>query len=221
MLERQPQDSMKHWAQSMDEQMAGQRQRLRARVAQQVAANSGASWEPSGPDEGTLSLAFFGRPLVVRVPEYRVLDADGADAPTMIQGLVTAYLLAATGAPRVGEWVAFRELPDGAFYHQAFTGYTGGLLSRTLGDNLAAFERGARAAGGSRLSGFGDAAYEFRALPRLWLAVTYWLGDEEDGFPSQARVLFDRAASQYMIIDGLAIIGSQLVRQILSHAGAG
>jgi len=155
------------------------------------------------------------------VPEYLVLEANGAAAPTMVQALVTAYLLMASGAPRAGEWVAFRDLPDGAFYHQAFTGYTGDLLSRALGDDLEAFERGARAARGSRLGGLGDAAYEFRALPRLWLAVTYWLGDVEDDFPPQARVLFDRAASQYMIIDGLAIIGSQLVRLILSQAGAG
>jgi hypothetical protein len=221
MLELQPQDSMQHWAGSMEAQMAGQRQRLRARVPQQVAENSGATWTPTGPEDGTLSLAFFQRPLSVQVPDYRVLDPDGAEAPTMVQGLVTTYLLMATGAPRAGEWVAFRDLPDGAFYHQAFTGYTGGLLSRTVGNDLDAFDRGARAAGGGRLAAFGDATYEFQALPRIWLAVTYWLGDEEDGFPPQSRVLFDRAASQYMIIDGLAIIGSQLIRRILSQAGVG
>lgn len=220
MLERQPQ-GMKHWAQSMEAQMAGQRQRLRARRPQHIADNSGAVWTPSGPAEGTLSLAYFQRPLRVQVPEYLVLEANGAAAPTMVQALVTAYLLMASGAPRAGEWVAFRDLPDGAFYHQAFTGYTGDLLSRALGDDLEAFERGARAARGSRLDGLGDAAYELRALPRLWLAVTYWLGDVADDFPPQAQVLFDRAASQYMIIDGLAIIGSQLVRLILSQAGAG
>lgn len=218
MLELQPQDSMQHWAQSMEEQMAAQRQRLRARLPQQVADNSGASWTPTGPGEGALSLTFFQQPLVVHVPEYRVLRPDGSDAPIMIQGLATTYLLMATGAQRAGEWVAFRELPNGAFYHRAFTGYTGELLSRTLGNDLEAFERGARAAGGSRLTGLGDAAYEFRALPRIWLAATYWLGDEEEGFAPQARVLFDRCASHYMIIDGLAIIGSQLVRHILSNA---
>jgi hypothetical protein len=104
------------------------------------------------------------------------------------------------------------------FYHQAFDGYTSNPLVQVVGGNLALFERGARTAGGYRLTGFGDAAFEFKVLPRIWLAVAYWLGDEEDGFPPRAKVLFDRAASSYLITDGLAILGSQLVRRIMRDA---
>lgn len=219
MLEqRQPQDAMAHWARSMEEQMESQREQLRARPPEMVADNSGAKWTPSGPDEGTLSLRFFQAPLLVHVPEYIVLMPNGDEAPTMIQGLVTAYLLSANGVPRVGEWKAFRDLPGGMFYHQAFSGYTGGLLARALGDDLDSFRRGAEANGGGKLSGFGDAAYEFRILPGIWMAMVYWLGDEEDGFPSQANMLFDAAASHYLIIDGLAIVGSQLTRRIIKAA---
>ena len=140
--------------------MAGQRQRLRARRPQRIADNSGAAWTPSGPAEGTLSLAYFQRPLRVQVPEYLVLEANGAAAPTMVQALVTAYLLMASGAPRAGEWVAFRDLPDGAFYHQAFTGYTGDLLSRALQRSGGVRARRAGRAG-SRLGDLGDAATNF------------------------------------------------------------
>jgi hypothetical protein len=202
----------------MEEQMANQRERLSALTPQQIADNSGASWTQRGLNEGTLALTYLQQPLVVQVPDYVVVEPGGHEVPTLIQGLVMTYLLTATGAHRAGEWVAFRELPNGMFYHHAFTGYTGGLLSRTLENDLEAFNRGAQAVGGSRLTALGDAAYEFRALPRIWLAVTYWLGDVEEGFPAQARVLFDRSASHYMIIDGLAIIGSHLVKHILSNA---
>jgi hypothetical protein len=202
----------------MEAQMADQREHLRAVAPPQIAENSGAAWTPHGPDEGTLALTFLQQPLSVRVPEYVVIGPGDHEAPTMIQGLVLTYLLTADGVQRAGEWVAFRELPGGMFYHQAFTGYSGGLLSRSLHNDLDAFRRGAQAVGGSQLTALGDAAYEFRALPGIWLAVTYWLGDDEDGFPPQARVLFDRSASHYMTLDGLAIIGSHLVRRILSHA---
>jgi hypothetical protein len=219
MPEHHLQNSMKHWARSMEEQMANQRERLRALTPQQIAGNSGASWTPRGLHEGILALTFLQQPLVVQVPDYVVVKPGGHEAPTMIQGLVMTYLLMATGAHRAGEWVAFRELPNGMFYHRAFTGYTGDLLSRTLENDLEAFDRGAQVVGGSRLTALGDAAYEFRVLPRIWLGVTYWLGDVEEGFPAQAQVLFDRSASHYMIIDGLAIIGSQLVKHILLNAG--
>lgn len=202
----------------MEAQMADQRAALRKRAPYDVAYNSGAAWEPTGPGAGTLSLAFLQTPLVIRVPDYRVLTADGGDVSMMTQALVTTYLLAADGAPRAGEWIAFRELPGGLFYHQAFTGYSGGLLARSLGEDVDAFERGSRAVGGWRLSAFGDAAFEFQPLPCIWLAVVYWLGDADDGFPPRANVLFDRSASHYLILDGLAILGSQLVRRILAAA---
>ncbi len=217
-MQRQPQDSIEHWARSMEARMEGQRDALRNRDPFYVAQNSGADWEPADSGGGVLSLALLQTPLAVQVPGYRVLTAGGDDAPTMIQALVTAYLLAADGTPRAGDWIAFRELPQGLFYHQAFTGYSGGLLARALGDDLDAFKRGARAAGGRTLIGFGDAAYEFQALPRIWLAVVYWLGDDEDGFPPQANVLFDRSANRYLIVDGLAILGGQLARRIVSAA---
>lgn len=137
----------------------------------------------------------------------------------MTQALIIAYLVTAKGIARAGKWIAFRELPNGLFYHQAFDGYTSNPLVRVVGDNLELFKRGAKAAGGYRLTGFGDEAFEFQVLPRVWLAVAYWLGDEEDGFPPRAKVLFDRATSSYLITDGLAILGSQLVRRIMREAG--
>lgn len=218
MLESQPQTTMERWADSMGKHMEAQREQLRSRPPEQIAQNSNVKWEVVDDSSGIFSLTFFQMPLQVQVPDYTVHIANGDEAPTMIQALLTAYLLSASGAPRAGEWIAFRELPGGMFYHQAFSGYTGGLLVRTLGDDLEAFKQGSTAIGGTRLTGFGDAAFEFRVLPRIWVAVVYWLGDDEDGFPPQANVLFDRAASEYMIVDGLAIIGSHLTRHIIGRA---
>jgi hypothetical protein len=218
MLEAQPQTTMDRWAESMGKHMEAQREQLRSRPPEQIAHKGNVRWQRTKNGNGIFSLTFFQMPLQVHVPDYTVHTVSGDKAPTMIQALVTAYLLSASGVPRAGNWIAFRELPGGMFYHQAFSGYTGGLLVRTLGDDLDAFKRGSTAIGGTRLTGFGDAAYEFQVLPRIWVSVVYWLGDDEDGFPPQANVLFDRAASEYMIVDGLAIIGSHLTRKILDAA---
>jgi len=198
--------------------MDGQRAALRGRDPARIAAASGVRW---GPDAGCFELTYWQQPLRVHVPDYVAATPEGDPLPTLAQALVLTYLVSADGTPRAGEWIAFRELPDGLFYHAAFSGYSGQALVRGLGDDLTAFQRGARACGGTRLTGFGDAAFEFQVLPRLWLAVIYWLGDDEDGFPPQASVLFDRAAGRMLITDGLAILGGQLARRILQAARAG
>ncbi|NDJ75924.1 MAG: DUF3786 domain-containing protein [Chloroflexi bacterium] len=221
-MQRKPQDTMARWMESMEGQMAIQREGLLALPPDQIALRSGARWEPTDPNgderNGTLSLTFLQTPLVVQVPDYTVSGTTDRPISPMTQALVTAYLLTADDTPRAGEWVSFRELPDGTFYHQAFNGYTGHALVRVLGDNVDGFRYGAQATGGTVLAGLGDAAYEFRVLPRIWMAVVYWSGDPDDGLPPQARVLFDRAAPHYLIVDGLAITGSQLVRRILAAA---
>ncbi len=219
MADRQPQDSREHWTRAMEARMDEQRDRLRTRDPAQVAQLSGAHWDAHAPGAGILALPYMQQALAVHVPDYAVTTAAGGELPTMIQALVMAYLVTADGTPRAGEWVAFRDLPDGVFYHRAFTGYTGSLLARALGSDVAAFERGALACGGQPLAGPGDAAFAFQVMPKLWLAAVYWLGDDADGFPPQASVLFDRAASHYLITDGLAIAGSQLARRILAQAG--
>lgn len=203
------------WTQAMEARMDGQRAALRGRDPARIAASSGARW---APDSGYLELAYGQQPLIVHVPNFELATPEGEPLPTLTQALILAYLERADGTARAGEWIAFRELPDGLFYHAAFNGYSGQALVRGLGDDLAAFQRGARACGGTRLTGFGDAVFEFQVLPRLWLAVVYWLGDDEDGFPPQASVLFDRAASHLLITDGLAIVGGQLARRILKAA---
>ena len=61
--------------------------------------------------------------------------------------------------------------------------------------------------------------FAFRVLPAVALALVYWRGDDE--FAPEARVLFDAAAPHYLSTDGLAILGSHLVRQVLAHAHKG
>ena len=60
----------------------------------------------------------------------------------------------------------------------------------------------------------GDAGFAFRVLPRVVIVAVYWLGDED--FSSRASILFDANVHHYMVTDGLAILGSQLVGRILA-----
>jgi hypothetical protein len=193
--------------------------KLRNEDPAEVAFRSGADFIRADDGRASVSLHLWGRPYTVDWPAVQVRERDsGQVCRADVSSLILFYLDAADGAPVVGCWVSFRELPDGLFYHQAFQGYTGKRLARHFGNNLAAFQRAARAAGGFGLS-LGDASSSFRALPRVELAAVYWLGDED--IPANATILFDASAAHYMSADGLAHLGSQLTGRLIALSPAG
>jgi hypothetical protein len=184
-----------------------------------VAYESFDSLEPVGPNNGRFLVPFFGTFYHVAWPEGRALRAaaqEVADIATRI--LLLHYLLTADGSPMSDRWIAFRNLPGGMGYDAAFQGRANLRLARTFGADRAAFEAAARALGGERLS-FGDAAFMFRLLPRVWLGIVLYLADDE--FPSSANVLFDASASHYLATEDLAVLGGLLAGRLIKAAKTG
>jgi hypothetical protein len=177
------------------------------------AALAGCTLSPQG-----ILVSFFGRPHRVTHPEGDVCAINPAhteepprDAHVSIRIVVLHHLLAADGTPPADRWLAFRELPDGLFYAQAFAGHAEGLLAEKLGVNLDGFRRAAESLGGSPLD-LANAAYRFQAFPRLAVAALLWEGDED--FPAQARILFDAHAGHYLPTEDLAGIGDWLAHRL-------
>jgi len=177
------------------------------------AALAGGSLTPDG-----VSVPFFGRPHLITHPDGAVrainpahAEAPPRDAHVSIQIVLLHYLLTADGTPPADRWLAFRELPDGLFYAQAFAGHAEGLLAEKLGADLPRFRRAAEALGGQPLD-LADAAYRFPAFPRLAVAALLWEGDED--FPAQARILFDANAGHYLPTEDLAGMGDWLAHRL-------
>jgi hypothetical protein len=164
-------------------------------------------------DEGAV-VPFFGVRHVVTHPSGEVTVHQGATtrpAHVSIVIVLLHYLLTADGAPPADRWVAFRELPDGLFYAQAFAGHAEQLLAQRYGADLDAFQRACGALRGMPLD-LADASFRFQALPRLAVAVLLWTGDEE--FPGRARMLFDAAAGHYLPTEDLSGIGDWLAHRL-------
>lgn len=185
------------------------RQRLFALDPGRLAEVTGATFA-----DGVFALAFFGQPLRLTYPGGRLLDEAGRELPPYQQALLLYYFLTADGTAPSGRWISFADLPDGRVYAQAFQGYTGADLTRAFGNQVEAFARAARAAGGQTLP-LGDAGFFFRALPRLPLAAVYWQGEES--LPPTAKILFDESAPHYLPTEVCAVLGSHLTRRILKH----
>lgn len=197
------------WEASLEVQLDEIRAALAKRDPAEVADASGAALN----GDERLTIEFFGQTYVVIWPKVDVRDADGAESPTPVQSSLLQHLDCANGAPLEGRWVSLRELPNGAFYEQAFQGYTGQRLVRTFRSDIDGFREAARAIGGEPLD-VGDAGFRFRVLPRVPLAVVYWSGGEE--FPASAQVLFDASAQHYHHLEMLAHLGSTLCSRIIS-----
>lgn len=196
--------------------VARARQALAALKPAEAAARAGATFEAEGEAGGTFVLPFFGRLHRVRWPEGTVHLDDQEEETDVATGLLLLhYLSTADGAAMASKWIAFRNLPGGLGYDAAFQGRANLRLARAFGTDRPAFEAAARSLGGERLA-FGDAAFAFRALPRLWMAVVLYLADDE--FPASANVLFDGSASHYLPTEDLAVLGG-LLAGLLSKAG--
>jgi hypothetical protein len=198
---------MEEWRSSLRPRIEEARAELQGRDPAELAELAGAEYR-----EGELRLRLFGEEYRIAHPELVAYGPDGSPCREEIQVLLLDYLRRADGTPPAGEWLAFRELPDGQFYYRAFQGYSGDNLVREIGNDLEDLRRAADLLGGKPLE-LGDTAFEIEVLPHLRMAVVYWRGDEE--FPPRASVLFDAAAGRYLPTDGLAILGRWLCAKLV------
>jgi len=172
---------------------------------------------PHGSQEFRLHL--WGKPVSMTYPGFIALDpATRQELRPDQQTLLLYYFTTADGAPETGQWISFADLPGGRFYNQAFQGYTGHELVKAFGPDRVAFERTATSLDG-RPYPLGDAAFVFRALPRVALLVIFWQGDSGEDtidFPPSYQILFDTYASHYLPTDAFAILGSTLTRRLIA-----
>jgi hypothetical protein len=201
------------WHDRLEPLVTEARKRLAGVDPSELAARSGCARDP----DGFLRLTCLWQQYLIDLPDLTVRQSDtGREPSTFTQALLLTYLDAADGTAPSGRWIAYRDLPGGMFYAQAFHGYAEIHLVRELGDEgLEAFCRAAERLGGERIE-IGNAGYAFRILPRVHLAAVYWLGDED--FPSQASILFEDSATHYVTTDGLAVLGSRVAEALIEAA---
>jgi len=187
------------------------REELRHRGPAALARNAGARLE--GGDTGYFLITYWGRELKVGFPDFTVRDAE-TDNPVdeKTERLIVHYLHTADGTECTDAWVSLAELPDGAFYRQAYQGYTGDFLALNIRNDLKTLQRVSHTLGGKGEE-FGDFSRSFSVLPRLSLLVVYWKGDDE--FPPSAQIHFSDTARHYLPTDICAYLGRLLVERLL------
>jgi hypothetical protein len=192
------------------------KQDLRGRDPMMAAALSGAKYEKLTANSGRFRLRFWEKEYVIDYPEASVYEEKSGQEPsTFKQILILHYLVNADGTPSADKWISFRELPGGLGFEPAFQQQSSQPLVRAFGHDAEAFIRAAEALGGERLT-FGSVSFLFRIFPRQWVAVVLDLADEE--FPAWVNILFDGAASHYLLTEDWAVVGELLSSRLLQAA---
>ena len=184
-----------------------------------LAGRTGAVFAAGIAGSGEFQITYWGREIRISHPEFSAFESEGGQAlDLMDQAMLAYYFSTSDGTPLPGRWISFSELPDGAFYTQAFQGYTGAELAKKFKNDLDGVARTATSLPGylpEQGEPLGDAAFAFQALPNIRLLVACWLGDED--FPPSYRVLFDAAAGHHLTTDAYAIMGSMLTKKIINN----
>jgi len=186
-------------------------ERLAAARPEEAAARAAVAFEP-GRDAYVVPLC--GAEVRVLAAERRVEGAPGYEA--MLASL--QYLLSAQDESPAGEWVDPKSLPYGDFFFRGPHPMPTAGLEEAFGQSPDAFRGAAEALGGRPLD-MGDAAYEFRALPRVPVAVILWAADDE--FPARARFLLDRHAHRQLPLDALWVVCRVLAKRLIAAASQG
>lgn len=206
-LTKRAQESYQAWEESMLGKFQALRDSIVSAQPQEIAIRSAAEYE-----RGNLRIQYWGESATIFWPSLEMHGPESKPFSTFDKAMILYYLSTADGVDMADRWIGFRELPDGGFYNQAFQGYSGDRLARSFGEKPELFQEASAKIGGFRLPALADFAWAFQALPRIRLAAVLWPGDEE--FPAKGSVIFDASSTHYMPTDGLALLGSGLVRRL-------
>ncbi len=166
--------------------------------------------------DGAFRLRLFDQTFLVSHPQGQVSEERGGERPRpVLEMMLLHYLVTADGAAQTGQWIAYRHLPGASLFATRFVGMAISPLVAGFGDDIEGFRRAAQALGGESMGRTGDASFRFLALPRIPMAATLYLGDEE--VTPSVNILFDGSAHHYLPTEDLSYLGSHLSRSLRSY----
>jgi len=136
--------------------------------------------------------------------------------------LIFHYLLGAwrsSGVKITGDWIAYREVPDGRFYLAAFLKRAKNPLVRAFGEQPGRLVELAKSGFDSGAFDQGDHSVILHPLPLVPLALVLWQGDEE--FPSDGNILFDRSIASILSAEDIAWLAGMVVFPLVGMSGVG
>ena len=167
--------------------------------------------------DGCLEIKQFDRLYRVSL-ETGVITACDGDAASENEKLniYTFFNYIRDDARFRGNWLPFRDLRGANVFDSAFQRGVNNAIAQSFSGHTAEL-RAALAALGGRDIGVGDAGFEVPSFTEIPLRLLFWDGDDE--FPAQANVLFDESSVDFIHVESLVTIASELFSRLLARSG--
>jgi hypothetical protein len=181
-----------------------------------LAERAGVQWHP-GPDarSGAMVIPSLGSAAELSWPELVFQSRSPLLMSFPWRLIALHYLAGATGQEPDGDWISYRELPDGLFYANTVTREVEEPLATLFGRAADDFQAAGRPMG-AEVDDVADSSLVLRPLPRVAMLFALWLADEE--FPAKVKVLYDRVGAQYLPLQDLRILADLLGAALKSRA---
>ena len=172
-------------------------------------ANAGVSLQSLSSGGKKVCIPYIGHDYTLTIQNDRVVF-DEAPRPLKISDevLLLHYLITATGAPVLEEWITFREVPSGSFYYASFVKRAIAPLLKCFGERPSLLKEVSKTVG-QVLDEPGDIALKVFGLPRVPVVLSLWKGDEE--FPPEANVYLDKSVPEYLSTEDIAYLSGAVV----------
>ena len=169
------------------------------------------------PDRQVIRLKYLNAVYEVSFPDGRISGDRAGGLTQSEEALLLQYLSQACGATLADRWMAFAELPHGMLHDAPFRAVAIEPLVKIFEQQPQLLIRVAGQLGGHEIKLAGDICVVIPVFPRITVAVSLWLGDEE--FPTKANILFDAAAPKYLSTSSLYVLGTNLSEHLKQAAG--
>ena len=167
--------------------------------------------------EGALGFMSLGRMLRIVPSDRQIYEPDGRPVRRIFQIVALHHLLHDTGAAPAGEDIPIHTFHDLMLYHNTIKWRALDILAGAYGTRPSLLtDIGARLGGEPRA--MGDAAVLLRPMPRVRWTVVIHAEDEE--FPAEAQVLFDRNATAMMHPEDMVVLSELLAHRLANMANS-
>ena len=161
---------------------------------------------------------FFGKPY--RVYSKAIADPSGKQPHLSICVILCKYLLMCPLIePLGGNWMAFKDFKDAAPLIQAFSNTVTRAIAETFSGRVSELE-----ASGKKMGGYTpaeefpyDLCMQFDALPKVPLLLLF--NDQDDEFPAQCGVLFEKRTEKFIDMECLAMVGMLFFEYLKKESG--
>ena len=169
-------------------------------------------------DDGVeaLEIPYFGRAVTMR--HNGIVSNNDEKFDPWDEVLLYNYIFFSGSKPLTGNWVGLESFPNSLPKRVALEGGCHRRINQVFAGARSELEEVCRKLGGIPVADGhnADLAYRFEPLPKMPLLLLFWDEDNEEGFDSQTKVLFDESALEYLDLEGLTFVAEKLAQNLIS-----